>query len=405
MTDQTTIPDEPQTSELQTSLDTVQREIAAFQKIQAGIAELRKNHPVDLVLDVKTPQGMRDAIAGRAAWRDPRVAVEKVRKAAKAPVLELGKRIDAFAGQLTDELLIGESNYDDQIKVEQKRIEDEKEAKRLAEVARVQAIRDRIAVKFSSLPARAFGQPAAKIEQAITAVAGVDMDSDEAKTVYAELLPEASLAQAAALQELRSMHATALAAEQEAERQRLLAEENARQAQKLADERAEFERQQEQARKEREAIEAQQRADREAHDVEQRAREEAIRAEQQRLDDAKRAEADRLAAIERKRLDDEAAEQRQKEAEEIERINRETAERVARIQAVQIEAAKKAEKEYAAEQRRLKKLAAVQKAGPRLLAALKDAKHMLERDPIDDAKYKVIEKCQNLIDELEGSEE
>ena len=37
-----------------------------------------------------------------------------------------------------------------------------------------------------------------------------------------------------------------------------------------------------------------------------------------------------------------------------------------------------------------------------LLAALKSAKHMLERDYIDDAKMAVIEKCDAAIEAVEG---
>lgn len=95
-------PAQATTSDLTASLTAVQGHVAEFDKIAAGLAALAQAHPVDVVCDVTTPAGMKQAVAGRAAWRDPRVAVEKARKAAKAPVLELGRKIDAFAAEVTE---------------------------------------------------------------------------------------------------------------------------------------------------------------------------------------------------------------------------------------------------------------------------------------------------------------
>ena len=120
-------------SALTTSLEVVKGKVAEFDKISAGLAAIEKEHPKDVVCDVTTREGMKQAVAGRAAWRDPRVALEKVRQAAKAPVLALGREIDGFAKALEATLLEGEENYDRQIKVETEKKKREEEAKAKAE--------------------------------------------------------------------------------------------------------------------------------------------------------------------------------------------------------------------------------------------------------------------------------
>jgi len=119
--------------------------LTEFDKISAGLAELNRRFPPDLVYDVATTKGMKEAIAHRAAWRDPRLNVEKMRKVAKAPVLALGKDIDARASWLDEQLRAGEAPVDKQIKAHEAFIEAEKQAKINAEFARVQAIQDAIA--------------------------------------------------------------------------------------------------------------------------------------------------------------------------------------------------------------------------------------------------------------------
>ena len=124
-------------SALTTSLEVVKGKVAEFDKISAGLAAIEKEHPKDVVCDVTTREGMKQAVAGRAAWRDPRVALEKVRQAAKAPVLALGREIDGFAKALEATLLEGEENYDRQIKVETEKKKRDEEAKAKAEADRI----------------------------------------------------------------------------------------------------------------------------------------------------------------------------------------------------------------------------------------------------------------------------
>jgi len=358
MTEQTTIPDSPQPLDLSTALEKVTQEIAVFDRLNAGIAQLEAEHPSNLVIDVTTPAGMKEAIKARAAWRDPRVSVEKARKVAKAPILALGRQLDTFAESIEKRLRVGEDNYNAQIKVETERQEAIKAEAKAREEARVQAIRDRIALEFTSRPARMFGQSAAALAEAIDSLSETKYNFEG----FAELLDDACTARDRALSDLRGMHAKQLDRERADAEQKRQAEENARQAAKLADERAEFEKLQAQARREQEERERQEREAREAREAEIRKREDAIRAEQKRLDDARRAEEDAKAAAERKRLDDEAAAQRAAAAAKAEE-ERKAAE------AARIAEEERIAKEEAKRAKAARKLAAAQKAGPRLLAA------------------------------------
>lgn len=256
------------------SIEKVQGEVAAFDKIAAGIAAIEKMHPSNLAIDVTNAAGMRQAIAGRAAWRDPRIAVEKARKAAKAPVLDLGRQIDAFASGLELALREGESNYDDQIKAEESRKETERAAKAEAEAARVQAHQARI-VAIRSTVLGCNGKAASEIEFAAALLNGRIIGAD-----LEEFQVQAQLAKDETLDKLREMHAAAVA--HEAEQARIKAEQEA-EAARIAAERSELARlRAESEAREREAAAAraeQERKDREARAAAEREQAAALAAE------------------------------------------------------------------------------------------------------------------------------
>lgn len=109
-------------TEIAADIETVRTAVGGIDKIAAGLAAIEQAYPKDVIIgDIQTTKGMAKAIEARAAWRDPRIAVEKARKAAKAPVLALGKAIDGFAFGLEAKLRAGEEHYDAQIKAEEQR--------------------------------------------------------------------------------------------------------------------------------------------------------------------------------------------------------------------------------------------------------------------------------------------
>lgn len=275
-------------------IDAVRLAVARFDRVAAGIADLKAKYAA-VVFDVTTSKGMKDAATARAAIRSVRVEVEKVRKDCKAPVLALGREIDARAAAITPELLAIEEPIDKQIKAEEARREAEKQRKDEAERVRVAAIHDDIEQTFRCVPAAMVGQSAATIDESIRSVGAVELTRGR----FSELLPSAEHAQLMALEKLRRMRAAQVTQETEHERLRLeregLAKQRAEQEQaniearrRIAIQEAESlaKRQAEEAERQRQIDEsmAKLRAERE-----QRDRENAERAERQRVEDEERA--------------------------------------------------------------------------------------------------------------------
>lgn len=119
-----------------TDIEQVQGVLAKFSRVEAGLAALREKHG-NVVYPVATTAGMEDAKAARAEIRAGRFAVEKLRKNAKTPLLQIGRRIDQEAIRITEAILEVEQPIDDQIKAEEARRLAEREAKRAAEVERL----------------------------------------------------------------------------------------------------------------------------------------------------------------------------------------------------------------------------------------------------------------------------
>lgn len=341
---------------IRTSLEQLDGALAEFEKIEAGFAELEAAHPSNLACDVTTTKGMKEAIAGRAAWRDPRIATENARKAGKAPVLALGRDIDARAAALTERLKVGESNYDDQIKVEERRKAAEAEEKRLAEIKRREAqsailagIRQR-AFDMQGKTAHAISGALVDLHKLQTEDCGVDRDYDNLALVAFTETRE----------KLRDMHQAAIEREAEDAARKAEAEALAKERAELAKLRAE---QDARDRAAREALAAQQReadAIRAKADAEARAlrdaeegRLRAERAEQQAKLDAERAElrkaqdeADRIAR--EMRLAAEKARQEKEAIEHAERLAAQRREEAERAHAAQL-AREKAEAEFKAD--------------------------------------------------------
>lgn len=256
-----------------TAVENVTSVVAKFDRVAAGLGELKTKYQ-GVLFEVTTPKGMRAAIEARAAIRDPRFEVERVRKECKAPILALGRDIDARAAKITEELLALETPIDKHIKAEETRREEEKKRKQEAEAARVRAIQGRLNHIRAYLLTYA-RQPASSIEEGIRSLIEIPVDG-----TFQECEQEASALHAQVLGKLREMHTAQIAHETEQERLRLEREELDRQA--LA--------QQEANRLERERIaaeEAEAKRKRDAEDAERKRQQQAQEVErQQRIDEA-----------------------------------------------------------------------------------------------------------------------
>lgn len=130
--------------ELQQDLIVVTKELAALAKLQDGMKELKKLYPLDVVLDVSTKKGMTEAVNGRAAYRGVKGNVEQSRQRAKAPILTMGRKLDGMAGELNRECQAGQDYYDEAIKVEERRKENDRLERERVEAVRVDTLRQRV---------------------------------------------------------------------------------------------------------------------------------------------------------------------------------------------------------------------------------------------------------------------
>lgn len=275
---------------MSTELEVVSKAIADINAVSAGIANLRGLYG-GVVYPVSTSKGMNEAKTARIAIREPRYEVERIRKAAKKPILDLGKRLDAEAARIEGELLKLETPIDEQIKTEEVRVVIERLRVEAIEKERVAAIHARID-RIRALPTKASNKTAAEILILRDNVAGQPLGDD-----FAEFIEIARTAHGAAVESLTGLYA--LAVEQEAEAARIRAE-----REELA-----------RLRKEQEALDAIERARiaeeqrvaneelrmlRETQAAEQRERQKVIDAENARIrqaqETAAQAERDRLAA-------------------------------------------------------------------------------------------------------------
>lgn len=286
---------------MSTELNEVTQAVAEFDRVSAGLAALRQQYG-NVVYDVSTTAGMTDAKAARAAIREPRYEIERIRKAAKAPILALGKKLDNEAARITRELEKLELPIDEAIKAEEDRKELERQARIEAEQKRVADLQERLA------ELRGNRTLSATSGSKLIADHIEDLDRLAVDDSFQEFRQQAEDAKAAGLTWLRELHDSALAHEAEQARIKAEREELARlrkaEDERQAAERARLAEEERVARAAREAEAARQaeelRKQREAQEAEN-AR---VRAEQEA---AARAERARIAA-EQKRLAEERAE-------------------------------------------------------------------------------------------------
>lgn len=269
---------------MSSELEQVTTAVAAMNQLEAGLAVLRTTY-VGVIYDVTTSRGMTDARAARVAIREPRYEVERIRKAAKAPILALGKMLDTEAARITRELALIEEPIDAQITAEEARKEAEKQARLDAEAARVRVIYDRL-VEIRSAPQTYASAKSERIRQAIQDVEQIFISGER----FGEFVLEAEEARTVTLSSLSGLYRAAVEREMEAERA-------AAEREELAKLRAE------QVERDRVAT-----AERQRVEAEDKAKRDAAAAEQMRINQARQAELDaedKRIADERRKLADE----------------------------------------------------------------------------------------------------
>jgi hypothetical protein len=198
-----------------TELAVVQNAIVNIDKVGEGIAELTKLYK-GVVFAVDTKEGMKAAIAARAACREPRLAVERIRESAKKPILELGRKLDGEAKRIKDSLAALEDPIDAQIKAHEQKLEDERQAKIQREQQRVADIQGRIADMRTAVNGALRAKTSADIVRILADVQGVVIDPE----LFAEFKDTATLAKSESVAEIERIRDEFIAREQEAERLR-----------------------------------------------------------------------------------------------------------------------------------------------------------------------------------------
>lgn len=111
-----------------------------------------------VVYEVTTKAGMEAAKESRRELVKLRTSLETTREGLKAPVIKLGKDIDAQAKAITAAILALEGPIDKQISTEEERKKTEREAAAKKEQERVQDLRSRITA-ITQMPLTVIGKP------------------------------------------------------------------------------------------------------------------------------------------------------------------------------------------------------------------------------------------------------
>jgi hypothetical protein len=341
----------------------VESALTEFDAVEANIAELKTKYTNIVFQNLETTAGMKIARAQLAEVREPRINVEKFRKAGKEPLLTIGRNLDARAKEITAALEELECPMQDQIHAEEERKESLKRAAAEAERRRVEAIHQAINAIRDHVTV-ASGMSGAEI----TALADRVEAMQPAEATFGEFLVNAQLAVAETAKALRKAATDALQREEE-DRQREadrreLEELRALQARKEAEDAARIKREEEERAARIAAEDKARRETQEREEAEARAR----RTEDDRQAAAARAAEDKRIADARAALalEEAAAAQRRQQEQAAEEARRQAAEAAARREREAEQARERAAEEarHAADKR-------LRDAAPALLAALK----------------------------------
>lgn len=168
--------------------------LAELNPIAAGIAAMTTKFE-NVVYDVSTPKGMKEATAARLEIREVRYKVPHIVKERRAQLRDVTNDLQAEGDRIVAALLALETPIDQQITAEQTRKAEEK----AREQKRVADLRTRIAA-INATPGHNTGKTAAEIEAALTEMREASVPQD-----FAEFQAEADTAHANAITKLETM--------------------------------------------------------------------------------------------------------------------------------------------------------------------------------------------------------
>jgi colicin import membrane protein len=331
--------------------------VAEYSETALALSDL-KHRFANLVVDVTTSKGLKEAKANTFELRKLRTGLEARRKDLKAPILERGKLLDEEARRITAEIVALEEPIDTQIKAEEARLQNIELERLEAERLRVLAILERIQ-GIRDTPSSVQGKPSAIINGQLVKIQAIEVVEEE----FGEHFQTAVDARDAVIGRLQTMLHDQRAHEAEQvrvkqEREELEQLRKDAEDRRIADEkraseaRAEADRL---AQVERDRIAAEEKAERDRLAEAQRQAENAERlAAQQRESDererlaaerAKQAEADRVRREEEQAERDEQARLLKVESDRQAEAQRQLDEQAAQLKRDQVAAAEKAETE------------------------------------------------------------
>lgn len=197
-------------------------------KVEKGLAKLKQTY-ANVVFDVTTNKGMEQAKKARLAIREPRYALEKIRKAEASKIKAAQTALNAEAERITNEILAIESPIHAQITAEEERKEREAAEAARKEQERIDQIRAELD-RLVGTPARAANENLSinDIQVIITALGAEPLDAE----FFKEFLAEAEHTRGKVIEELRTLVARIQLREEEAAR---LKEQEARLAAQAAE--------------------------------------------------------------------------------------------------------------------------------------------------------------------------
>lgn len=173
--------------------------VAIYSATEAEIKR-RIEQYAKVVPDCSTKEGIAFAKEARAAFREPRLLVEDLRAEKKKPYLEIGRLIDSEAKRITALVAPHEKTWDDAIKADETRKENERREKAFAEIRRVDAIKSKISA-MERAPLVAMDMSPADIRTEMNRIGGLVIDE-----LYAEFEEEANQKKSAALAQLAQVY-------------------------------------------------------------------------------------------------------------------------------------------------------------------------------------------------------